>query len=30
MTLLHICYGVRNDEEKYLDIDNTRLIFWFE
>ena len=30
LTLLHICYGVRNDEENYLDIDNTRLIFWFE
>lgn len=30
MTLLHICYGVRNDEENYLDIDNTCLIFWFE
>ena len=30
MTLLHICFGVRNDEENYLDIDNTRLIFWFE
>lgn len=28
--LLHITFGVRNYEEKYLDIDNTRLIFWFE
>ena len=28
--LLHICYGVRNYEEDYLDIDDTRLIFWFE
>ena len=28
--LLHITFGVRNYEEKHLDIDNTRLIFWFE
>ena len=28
--LLHITFGVRNYEEKYLDIDDTRLIFWFE
>ena len=30
LKLLHICYGVRNYEEDYLDIDDTRLIFWFE
>lgn len=30
LTLLHICFGVRNDEEEFLDIDDTRLIFWFE
>ena len=28
--LLHITFGVRNYEEKHLDIDDTRLIFWFE
>ena len=30
LKLLHICYGVRDYEEDYLDIDDTRLIFWFE
>lgn len=28
--LLHITFGVRNYEERHLDIDDTRLIFWFE
>ncbi len=30
LTLLHICFGVRNNQEEFLDIDDTRLIFWFE
>ena len=30
LTLLHITFGVRNDERNYLDMDDTRLIFWFE
>ena len=30
LCLLHITFGVRNYEEKRLDIDDTRLIFWFE
>ena len=30
LTLLDISYSVRNTQEDYLDIDDTRLIFWFE
>lgn len=30
LTLLHICFSVRNAQEEFLDIDDTRLIFWFE
>lgn len=30
LTLLSISYSVRNTQEVHLDIDDTRLIFWFE
>lgn len=30
LTLLHISYGVCNFQEECLEIDDTRLIFWFE
>lgn len=30
LTLLSISYSVRNTQEDHLDIDDTRLIFWFE
>lgn len=30
LTLLSISYSVRNTQEYHLDIDDTRLIFWFE
>ena len=30
LTLLSISYGVRNTQEDHLDIDDTRLVFWFD